>query len=95
MEQCFKSTSSTSSRQETSLEELTKKFLNILMSDKDMTIDLKRAAKLLNVQKRRIYDITNVLEGIGLIQKTAKNTIQWKKSNDFVYKDPMPNKSPR
>lgn len=29
-------------------------------------------------QKRRIYDITNVLEGIGLIEKKTKNTIQWK-----------------
>lgn len=30
------------------------------------------------VQKRRIYDITNVLEGIGLIEKTSKNHISWK-----------------
>ncbi|CAF2034027.1 unnamed protein product, partial [Rotaria magnacalcarata] len=29
-------------------------------------------------QKRRIYDITNVLEGIGLIEKQSKNTIRWK-----------------
>lgn len=28
-------------------------------------------------QKRRIYDITNVLEGIGLIEKKNKNCIQW------------------
>lgn len=28
------------------------------------------------VQKRRIYDITNVLEGIGLIEKQSKNNIQ-------------------
>lgn len=28
--------------------------------------------------QRRIYDITNVLEGIGLIHKTSKNHIQWK-----------------
>lgn len=30
------------------------------------------------MQKRRIYDITNVLEGIGLIEKKLKNRIQWK-----------------
>ena len=30
------------------------------------------------VQKRRIYDITNVLEGINLIEKKSKNNIQWK-----------------
>ena len=29
-------------------------------------------------QKRRIYDITNVLEGIGLIEKQNKNCIQWR-----------------
>jgi len=32
---------------------------------------------MLNVQKRRIYDITNVLEGVGLLNKTAKNNIKW------------------
>lgn len=38
-----------------------------------------QAADILNVkQKRRIYDITNVLEGIGLIEKKSKNSIQWK-----------------
>ena len=33
---------------------------------------------MLQVQKRRIYDITNVLEGVGLLHKTSKNNIQWK-----------------
>lgn len=38
-----------------------------------------KAAELLEVkQKRRIYDITNVLEGIGLIEKESKNSIKWK-----------------
>ncbi len=38
-----------------------------------------KAADTLNVkQKRRIYDITNVLEGVGLIEKKNKNCIQWK-----------------
>ena len=35
----------------------------------------------MQVQKRRIYDITNVLEGIGLIEKKSKNNIQWKGSS--------------
>lgn len=40
---------------------------------------LLKAADILAVrQKRRIYDITNVLEGIGLIEKKSKNSIQWK-----------------
>lgn len=38
-----------------------------------------QAADILEVkQKRRIYDITNVLEGIGLIEKESKNSIRWK-----------------
>lgn len=44
-----------------------------------LIIDSFQAADLLEVrQKRRIYDITNVLEGIGLIEKKSKNSIQWK-----------------
>jgi len=41
-------------------------------------LDLNKAAKELGVQKRRIYDITNVLEGIGLLDKKSKNNIQWR-----------------
>jgi len=43
---------------------------------------LNIAAETLEVQKRRIYDITNVLEGIGLIEKTLKNRIRWKGLDD-------------
>jgi len=42
-----------------------------------MCIDLNYAVDVLQVQKRRIYDITNVLEGIGLIEKYRKNKIKW------------------
>ena len=43
-----------------------------------MCVDLNEAADKLQVAKRRIYDITNVLEGIGLIEKTIKNKVKWK-----------------
>ena len=36
-----------------------------------------QAAETLDVQKRRIYDITNVLEGIGLVEKRNKNLVHW------------------
>ncbi|XP_061679778.1 transcription factor E2F4 [Syngnathoides biaculeatus] len=69
----------TPSRHEKSLGLLTTKFVNLLQEAKDGVLDLKAAADTLEVrQKRRIYDITNVLEGIGLIEKKSKNSIQWK-----------------
>jgi transcription factor E2F3 len=40
-------------------------------------LDLNKAAEALHVQKRRIYDITNVLEGIGLIGKCGKNNVRF------------------
>lgn len=67
-----------SSRHEKSLGLLTSKFVSLLQEVKDGVLDLKVAADTLAVrQKRRIYDITNVLEGIGLIAKKSKNSVQW------------------
>lgn len=40
-------------------------------------LNLNDASTILQVQKRRIYDITNVLEGVGLLSKTFKNKIKW------------------
>ncbi|KAJ7555667.1 hypothetical protein O6H91_05G049400 [Diphasiastrum complanatum] len=65
-------------RYDSSLGLLTKKFINLIKQADDGALDLNRAADTLHVQKRRIYDITNVLEGIGLIEKNEKNRIQWK-----------------
>lgn len=64
-------------RQENSLGELTKKFIQLIKRTDDYCIDLNDAVGELDVQKRRIYDITNVLEGIGLIEKYSKNKIRW------------------
>ncbi|XP_046913539.2 uncharacterized protein LOC124494422 [Dermatophagoides farinae] len=65
-------------RHEKSLGLLTTRFVTLLQESKNGVLDLKSAADLLEVrQKRRIYDITNVLEGIGLIEKKSKNSIQW------------------
>ncbi|XP_070412179.1 transcription factor E2F5 isoform X3 [Nothobranchius furzeri] len=70
---------STPTRHEKSLGLLTMKFVCLLQETKDGVLDLKVAADSLAVkQKRRIYDITNVLEGVGLIEKKNKNVIQWR-----------------
>lgn len=70
-------------RYDSSLGLLTKKFINLLKHAEDGILDLNKAAEMLEVQKRRIYDITNVLEGIGLIEKKLKNRIHWKGLDDL------------
>ena len=50
-------------KSENSLELLTKKFIKYISNLKTKYIDLNNAVKVLNIKKRRIYDITNVLEG--------------------------------
>ncbi|KAL7405858.1 hypothetical protein ABVT39_008807 [Epinephelus coioides] len=62
-----------------SLHMLATKFLVLLQEADGGVLDLKDAVKLLAVaQKRRIYDITNVLEGVGLIVKISKSVVKWK-----------------
>eukprot|EP00586_Coscinodiscus_wailesii_P010134 CAMPEP_0172494354 /NCGR_PEP_ID=MMETSP1066-20121228/45250_1 /TAXON_ID=671091 /ORGANISM="Coscinodiscus wailesii, Strain CCMP2513" /LENGTH=386 /DNA_ID=CAMNT_0013265255 /DNA_START=301 /DNA_END=1461 /DNA_ORIENTATION=- len=68
----------TMSRYDSSLGLLTRKFTNLIQASISGAIDLNEAAQQLSVQKRRIYDITNVLEGVGLIEKRSKNVIAWR-----------------
>lgn len=67
-------------RQENSLSSLTQRFVALVKQAETGLLDLNVASETLNVRKRRVYDITNVLEGIGLIEKTTKNMVQWKGS---------------
>lgn len=55
---------------------LTSKFLQLLEDSPNGTVDLNETVNQLGVQKRRIYDITNVLEGIGYIRKHTKNKVK-------------------
>lgn len=64
-------------RYDTSLGLLTKKFIDLLTTSHDGVVDLNECSQTLQVQKRRLYDITNVLEGIGMLEKKSKNQIQW------------------
>ncbi|NXS96245.1 E2F6 factor, partial [Jacana jacana] len=68
-------------RFDASLVYLTRKFMDLVKRAPDGVLDLNEVAKMLGVRKRRVYDITNVLDGIHLIQKRSKNLIQWVGSN--------------
>ncbi|WKY16153.1 hypothetical protein Q1695_001106 [Nippostrongylus brasiliensis] len=63
-------------RMDNSLLVTTKKFLEL--KNLNDSVNLNDAAEALNVPKRRLYDITNVLEGIDLVEKIGKNSIRWK-----------------
>ncbi|XP_040010564.1 transcription factor E2F4-like isoform X2 [Xiphias gladius] len=61
-----------------SLHVLAARFVTLLQEAEGGVLDLKEAVRVLAVgQKRRIYDITNVLEGIGLIMKISKSIVKW------------------
>lgn len=51
--------------------------MDLVKTAPDGVLDLNEVATTLGVRKRRVYDITNVLDGIHLIQKRSKNLIQW------------------
>ena len=75
------------SRQENSLCQLTKKVLQYIRNKKKLNININELVKELGVKKRRIYDITNVLQGIGYIEKKGKNEIIWIKNHLFNKKE--------
>ena len=65
------------SKQENSLGQLTKNFLQYIKKKESAKININDLVNDLSVKKRRIYDITNVLQGIGFIDKNGKNEINW------------------
>lgn len=67
-------------RTDSSLSQLTRTFVCSLRTSPTSRVELKESALKLGIAKRRIYDITNVLEGIGLIVKDGKNAVQWNSS---------------
>ncbi|XP_073424337.1 transcription factor E2F6 isoform X2 [Dendrobates tinctorius] len=72
-----KSLTSPGARFDASLFYLTRRFMDIIKSAPEGIVNLHHVARQLGVGKRRVYDITNVLDGIRLIQKKSKNFIQW------------------
>lgn len=62
---------------ENSLGHLAVQFIKIASHSANNDVELHKASQLMQVRKRRIYDVTNVLEGLGLFKKTAKNRVGW------------------
>ena len=66
-------------------------YIGLKAEGGDDSLDLNAAVKELGVQKRRIYDITNVLEGVGLIEKRTRNHIAWTgRMEDLNEASPVP-----
>ncbi|UMM19362.1 hypothetical protein L5515_014998 [Caenorhabditis briggsae] len=62
-------------RSQQSLGLITQRFMSL--RQKNEIMNLNAVAKELNIPKRRVYDVINVLEGLGYVQKIEKNNIQW------------------
>uniref|UniRef100_A0A8C8B2E5 Transcription factor E2F7 n=1 Tax=Otus sunia TaxID=257818 RepID=A0A8C8B2E5_9STRI len=69
------------SRKQKSLGLLCQKFLarypSYPLSTEKTTISLDEVASILGVERRRIYDIVNVLESLHLVTRVAKNQYCW------------------
>ncbi|GLT48081.1 hypothetical protein SLA2020_217220 [Shorea laevis] len=68
----------TYSRKQKSLGLLCSNFLSLYNRDDVDLIGLDDAASRLGVERRRIYDIVNVLESVGVLTRRAKNKYTWK-----------------
>lgn len=65
-------------RKEKSLGELSKRLLIMFGRVDQCVISLDHVTQQLGVERRRIYDIINILESLGVVFRKGKNSYQWK-----------------
>lgn len=71
-------------RKEKSLGELCRRFLFLYGTPNRGILYLDQCTKELGVERRRIYDIINILESFSVIQRCAKNEYKWRGIDKIV-----------
>ena len=65
-----------------SLSELTLKFIDYIFTNnfigltQSNFLDLRKISLELDIKKRRLYDLTNIFEGVGYLKKYKKNILE-------------------
>ena len=75
-----------SRKTESSLKHICTQILSRYHHLVDAEIHLNEFSKQLNVERRRIYDIVNILEGFDIFVKKVKNVYVWKGLGMFLLK---------
>ncbi|XP_058469005.1 transcription factor E2F3 isoform X2 [Solea solea] len=65
------------SRYDMSWTTLTRRFLEMLLTAPDGSLDVWNAAESLQTCKQRVSDLTNILVSFKLLQRDASNTVKW------------------
>lgn len=69
------------------LKELTKKTIDVLKNVNGSSIDISFIAQELQTEKRRLYDIINVLQTAGVISKNNLSKVAFRANESFTLDD--------
>lgn len=64
-------------RKDKSLEILSKKFMRLLFERSQQLVTMDEVCSELKVERRRIYDIINIMESVQLVDRQAKNILRF------------------
>ena len=71
-------------RKDMSLGKLCRKFLKIYGKEAKGQLLLDQCTQELGVERRRIYDIINILESFSVIRRQAKNSYYWRGIDQII-----------